>query len=73
METRLLPSVQALKTAGKWILLEAGWLLGCIALGSLGCWSEYGCSTVAFFAVTLYALTGIIRLFLYCYVRWLSR
>lgn len=66
-------AVHAVNTSKKRVLREMSWILGCIAVASLGCLSEYGCSTVPFFAITFYTLTGVIRLFLYWYVRWFSR
>ena len=73
MEKRAFLTMQVLKASGRQILREGAWILGCLSLASLGCLSEYGCSTVPFFTISLYALTGTIRLFLYWYVRRLSR
>ena len=53
-------------------LREGAWIFGCTAVATVFCWSEYGCSTVPFFAVAFYTLSGIIRVF-YWFVRWLSR
>ena len=53
---------------------EVAWLLGCVAAAAAFCFiaPEYGYAPVLFFTVCLYLLTGIVRLFLHYFVRWLS-
>jgi hypothetical protein len=56
-------------------LREVAWLLGCVAAAAVFCLiaPEYGYDPVPFFAVCFYLMTGIVRLFLRYFVRWLSR
>jgi hypothetical protein len=71
-EGRASPPVPARYPLKRRVLREGAWILGCTAVATPFCWSEYGCAPMPFFAAAFYVLTGIIRIFLYWYVRWLS-
>jgi len=68
VEGRASPPVHARYSVKRRALREGAWILGCIAAATVFCRSEHGCAPVPFFAAAFYALTGIIRSFLY----WLS-
>jgi hypothetical protein len=55
-------------------LREVAWLLGCIAAATAFCFvaPEYGYDPVPFFTIFFYLLTGIARLFLRYFLRWLK-
>ena len=73
MEGRISSPEQQMTASMPLSSAQGGWIVGCTAVAGVFCLSEYGCAPVPFFAITFYTLTGIIRLFLYWSVRWLSR
>jgi len=70
-ELRKRPMPQTARIA----LREVAWLVGCVVAATAFCFfaPEYGYGPVPFFTICLYLLTGIARLFLHYFVRWLSR
>ena len=56
------------------VLREVTWLVGCVVAATAFCFiaPEYGYDPVPFFTICLYVLTGIARLFLHYFLRWLS-
>jgi hypothetical protein len=63
-----------LRRAAHIVMREVAWLAGCVIAATAFCFiaPEHGYDPVPFFTICLYILTGIARLFLHFFVRWLS-